>query len=315
MEPILHDGTPPLAYTSSEVMASIYVDPVGIAANVAASVLILYWSNHFLGAQTTRTAILGCVAAAIFNAGFSLYVQGILQRALFMAINSFTVGLITVWVAVQQQLSGLAAAAALAKTAKRKPDNMDSDSVREHYFALWRGQPQIMAYFDMVLQKERWKVALTNKAAAEAKYNAHKAHHAILHPSESEYIVSKANLEMLLHQVTEYEVTYTSAQDRYAEIRKVYNDACIESVFKPNTHSSHYMKLNHAGSNTFHNEVRKEFGELTYSVIKDIAARMGRGEIGETDLKAAAAPAPAAEVIEDAPAAAPKKQRAASASK
>jgi hypothetical protein len=42
---------------------------------------------------------------------------------------------------------------------------------------------------------------------------------------------------------------------------------------------------------------------------------MGRGEIGETDLKAAAAPAPAAEAIEDAPAAAPKKQRAASVSK
>jgi hypothetical protein len=284
---------------------------VGLFANLAASVLILYVSNRLLGAQTTRAAILGCVAAALFNTGFALYVQGILQRALFMAINSFTVGLITVWAAVRQQASSFGA---LAKKAKGKSANMDSNSVQEHYFALWRGQPQIMAFFDMVLQKERWKVALTNKAAAEAKYNAHKAHHAILHPSESEYIVSKANLEMLLHQVTEYEVTYTSAQDRYAEIRKVYNDACVECVFKPNTHSSHYMKLNHAGSNAFHNEVRKEFGELTYSVIKDIAARMGRGEIGETDLKAAA-PAPAAEAIEDAPAAVPKKQRAASASK
>ena len=60
--------------------------------------------------------------------------------------------------------------------------------------------------------------------------------------------------------------------------------------------------------------MRKEFGELTYSVIKDIAARMGRGEIEESDLKAAG-PAPAAAAIEDSPAAMPKKQRASSASK
>jgi hypothetical protein len=54
--------------------------------------------------------------------------------------------------------------------------------------------------------------------------------------------------------------------------------------------------------------VRKEFGELTYSVIKDIAARMARGEIEENDLKAAA-PAPATLAIEDVPAAAPKKEK------
>lgn len=305
----LHERGPFNVFLQQDTTATPYVDVAGIGANIAGSVLILFLSNKLMGATTTRAAIYGVLLMALFNTGFALFVQGILQRAVFMIINSITVGMVTVWAVMREQLKGLAN---LTKKAKGKADN---NSVKVHYYALWRGQPQIMAFWEMVLQKERWKVALSNKTTAEAKYNAHKAIHDILHPSERAYAASKIELSNLLTDVSEYEVTYLSAQDRYAEIRKVYMDACVEGVFKANTHSSFYMKLNNAGSNSFHSEVRKEFGELTYHVVKDIVARMARNEIEETDLKAASAPAPVLAIEDDAPAPASKKQRAASASK
>ena len=166
--------------------------------------------------------------------------------------------------------------------AGEKPAN--ADTAEAHTFAMWSGQPQIMGFWQMLLLQQGWEIAKTRKLAAQHAYNDHKANHAVLHPSDDDYVASLSLLNTLRATVDRAEFVLQHQMDRYMTVKQIYKNACRSDVFEANTHSSFFMRMNDAGSSKFHDTVKQKYGEIAYSTIKELVARIKAGEVAEEDM-------------------------------
>jgi hypothetical protein len=263
-------------------IADYTVNAPPLLLNALLNVLVLLFIHRFAGTPLNKTALAMCVVGAILNASLSFIVPGVLQRTYYVAINTFTTSLVAIMAGMGNMARSAAAAAAksLSKAGKKAAN---VDSAEQHQCAVWSGQPQIMGFFTVLLLKEGWEIAKNRKLAAQHHYNEHQANHAVLSPSDDNYAASLGLLNTLRSTLSRAEFVLEHQMDRFATVQLYYKNACRSDVFESNTHASFFMKMNDAGSAKFHDTVKQKYGEMTYSTIKDLVARIKAGEIEVED--------------------------------
>ena len=262
------------------------------------SAIVLFIAKKLLATSAFKWVLLGAFAATALNAGV-LAPLGLFNSVINIAISSFTASLCVLTATMTTALRNIAASAG-SKILAVGEKAFAPASLEDHFHAKWYNQPKALAFWEVNAAKQQWNLAVAAKLKAQEQYNEQKANFEVLAPHDDDYTSQKALLDALKGVLNRAATTLEYQRERYSSIKAIYSNACLGAIFAQNTGVEHFLRLNDAGSNAFHNTVKNTWGEFAYTVLKDLAARQYRGEIEERDVPVARS-IEQPEALEDAP--------------
>jgi hypothetical protein len=245
----------------STLCAPAQMVPAAAVGGVAVLVVALAYAVGFVTkSQMTVLAITSAVVLASTNAAVALVFGQTLQFVFSLALSSFAAGIIV----IARVMRGMPL---VNRTGKEDP----LEAIIMNYFNQWRNLPQVKGEQDVAYGKQMYERAAARFASAASSVNAIKLEMSPFPPGHPTYRQLKARLEVVEHEMYDYEAQMLGMRDVYAHLVAAFDRAQHADIFLKESAASNYVAMGllerSPAALAAKQKLEDQYGQLMLSVI------------------------------------------------